>query len=103
MGCRDQPADQEIPKGLQFMAGKLAFPLVVWRSYQLFQTSAEDLQQHRWQHALKTFAGGVAEVASLRQELDQLFPQDTAPPEPVLWNNGCKPPCQKRRAWPNWI
>ncbi|WP_449102437.1 dermonecrotic toxin domain-containing protein [Pseudomonas extremaustralis] len=95
LGCQFSPSGQaqwdavtslliqEIPKGLQFMAGKLAFPLVVWRSYQLFQTSAEDLQQHRWQHALKTFAGGVAELASLRQELDQLFPQDTAPPEPV--------------------
>ncbi len=69
---------REIPKGLQFMAGKLAFPLVVWRSYQLFKASAEDLQQHRWQDALKTFASGVAELASLRQELDQLLPQTPA-------------------------
>ncbi|WP_348748303.1 dermonecrotic toxin domain-containing protein [Pseudomonas rhodesiae] len=63
-----------IPKGLQFMAGKLAYPLVVWRSYHLFKTSAEDLQLHRWQHALRTFVAGVAELASLRKELDNLLP-----------------------------
>ncbi len=67
------------PKGLTFMAGKLAYPLVVWRSYKLFKTSAEDLQQHRWQHALKTFAQGVAELASLRKELEHLVP----PPPPA--------------------
>lgn len=70
---------QAIPKGLKFMAGKLAYPLVVWRSYKLFKTSAEDLQQHRWQHALKTFAQGVAELAALRKELDRLVPAPTAP------------------------
>ncbi|MGA9704170.1 dermonecrotic toxin domain-containing protein [Pseudomonas sp.] len=65
---------QGIPAVLQFIPGKLAYPLVVWRSYQLFKTSAEDLQQHRWQHALRTFAGGVAELATLRNELDRLLP-----------------------------
>ena len=70
-----------IPKGLQFMAGKLAYPMVVWRSYKLFKASAEDLQQHRWQHALKTFAGGVAELASLRKELDKLLPQASSTEE----------------------
>ena len=73
----------EIPKGLQFLAGKLTYPLVVWRSYKLFETSAEDLQQHRWQHALKTFALGVAELASLRTELDKLIPQAPSPEEQV--------------------
>lgn len=94
LGCQFSPSGQaqwdavtslltrEIPKGLQFMAGKLAFPLVVWRSYQLFKTSAQDLQQHRWQPALNTFARGVAELASLRQELDRLLPQTPAQ-EPV--------------------
>ncbi|AZF37008.1 hypothetical protein C4J88_2225 [Pseudomonas sp. R4-39-08] len=70
---------QEIPKSLQFMVGKLAYPLAVWRSYKLFKTSAEDLQQHRWQHAFKTFIGGVAALASLREGLDQLLPQTPAP------------------------
>jgi len=70
-----------IPNALQFMAGKLAYPLVVWRSFNLFKTSAQDLQQHRWQHALKTFIAGVAEMAALRRELDGLVP-DTAAPQP---------------------
>ncbi|MBK5476880.1 hypothetical protein JFU04_12300 [Pseudomonas sp. TH21] len=67
-----------IPKGLQFMAGKLAYPLVVWRSYQQFKISAEDLQQHRWQHALRAFVCGVAQLASLRKEVDRLLPQAPA-------------------------
>ncbi len=70
---------QEIPNGLQFLAGKLAYPLVVWRSYQLFKDSAENLQAHRWRHALKTFALGVAELASLRKALDRPL-QQTPPP-----------------------
>jgi hypothetical protein len=70
---------REIPKGLQFMAGKLAYPLAVWRSYKLFLASAEDLQQHRWQRALKAFAGGVAELAALRKTLDKVLPEDTLP------------------------
>lgn len=69
---------QEIPKGLAFMAGKLAYPLVVWRSYKLFKASAEDLQAHRWRHAMKAFIAGVAQLASLRGALDKLFPD--APP-----------------------
>ncbi|AZF26376.1 dermonecrotic toxin domain-containing protein [Pseudomonas sp. R2-60-08W] len=70
-----------IPNALQFIAGKLAYPLVVWRSFELFKGSAEDLQQHRWQHALKTFIAGVAEMATLRKKLDGLLP-DTATPPP---------------------
>ncbi|MGY2412899.1 dermonecrotic toxin domain-containing protein [Pseudomonas pergaminensis] len=62
-----------IPNAVQFMAGKLAYPLVVWRSYQLFKDSAEHLQQHQWGAALKAFARGVASLASLRKELDKLL------------------------------
>ena len=83
---------QAIPKGLMFMAGKLAYPLVVWRSYQLFKTSAEDLQQHRWQHALKTFARGVAELASLRTELDRLLPPASSPQQDVSLEAWLNPP-----------
>ncbi|MCM2362295.1 DUF6543 domain-containing protein [Pseudomonas sp. SR18] len=63
-----------IHNSLQFLPGKLAYPMVVWRSYKLFLASAENLQQHRWQNALRTFVGGVAELASLRKGLDALFP-----------------------------
>ena len=81
---------KQIPKGLQFMAGKLAYPWVVWRSYKLFKASAEDLQQHRWLHALKTFIDGVAELASLREALDTLIPDDVsskAQPSVEQWLN----------------
>ncbi|OPA91856.1 hypothetical protein BFW88_12615 [Pseudomonas fluorescens] len=74
---------QGIPKGLQFMAGKLAYPLVVWRSYKLFKASAEDLQEHHWHQALKMFALGVAEMATLRGALEDLLPQTAPPEEPV--------------------
>lgn len=71
-----------IPNAFQFMAGKLAYPLVIWRSFNLFKASAENLQQQRWQHALKTFIAGVAEMAALRRALDGLVP-DTATPAPA--------------------
>ncbi|AZF05844.1 dermonecrotic toxin domain-containing protein [Pseudomonas sp. R5-89-07] len=73
---------EDITQGIQFMAGKLTYPLVIWRSFKLFMTSAEDLQQHRWKHGLKTFIAGVAEMAALRRELDGLVP-DTATPQPA--------------------
>ncbi|KAF1030889.1 MAG: hypothetical protein GAK37_01052 [Pseudomonas sp.] len=68
-----------IPKALQFMAGKLTYPLVVWRSYKLFEEAEEDLQQHRWSHGLKMFKRGVAQLASLRKELDTLLAPDDTP------------------------
>lgn len=61
---------EEIPTAVRFMAGKLAYPLVVWRSYQLFKRSAESLQLHKWRAALKDFIAGVAQMAALRGELD---------------------------------
>jgi len=62
-----------IPMTLQFIAGKLAFPLVVWRSYTLFKTSAEALQSQHFAEGLRTFIQGVATLASLREQLDGLM------------------------------
>lgn len=59
-----------IPKAVQFMAGKLAYPLTVWRSYTLFKRSADALQLHQWKDALKDFIKGVAQMAALRGELE---------------------------------
>ncbi|MBP1124288.1 MULTISPECIES: dermonecrotic toxin domain-containing protein [Pseudomonas] len=73
---------EAIPRGLAFMAGKLAYPLVVWRSYTLFKASAEDLQEHRWTSALKTFIAGVAQLAALRDELDAPLPGLPAAKQP---------------------
>ncbi|RMP61334.1 hypothetical protein ALQ18_00710 [Pseudomonas marginalis pv. marginalis] len=67
-----------IPTAVQFMAGKLAYPLVVWRSYTLFKRSAEALQLHQWRAALRDFILGVAEMAFLRSELE-----GTASPPPT--------------------
>lgn len=66
-----------IPNAVQFMAGKLAYPLVVWRSYQLFKRSAEALQLHKWKAALKDFISGVAQMAALGRELEGT---DASPP-----------------------
>ncbi|WP_300627958.1 DUF6543 domain-containing protein [Pseudomonas sp.] len=68
---------EEIPTAVQFMAGKLAYPLVVWRSYKLFKRSAEALQLHRWKSALKDFVLGIAQMAALRDALEGL---DSPPP-----------------------
>lgn len=66
-----------ITRGLQLLAGKLQFPLVVWRSFKLFHTSAEDLQQRRWSSGLKHFVQGVASMASVSKELDTLLASAT--------------------------
>ncbi|MGC6370168.1 dermonecrotic toxin domain-containing protein [Pseudomonas sp. K2I15] len=73
-------------RGLQqaqgLLPGRLMIPLVIWQSYTLFKTSAEDLQQHRWRHALETFIGGVAQMASLR-ELMEDSPSASPAPTPT--------------------
>jgi hypothetical protein len=67
-----------IPMALQFIAGKLKYPLVVWRSFKLFQASAEDLQQQRFGEGLRKFIQGLATLASLRKQLDALLPTEPA-------------------------
>ncbi|AKS04892.1 dermonecrotic toxin domain-containing protein [Pseudomonas trivialis] len=62
-----------IPMAAQFIAGKLQFPLVVWRSFKLFQASAEALQQQHFGDGLLRFIQGLATLASLREELDELL------------------------------
>lgn len=64
---------------LQFLQGKLMYPLVVWRSYKLFKASAEHLQQQRFGEGLKAFISGVAQLASLRRSLEPA----PAPPAPL--------------------
>ncbi|WP_438866770.1 dermonecrotic toxin domain-containing protein [Pseudomonas sp. L1(2025)] len=66
-----------ITAAARFMAGKLAYPLVVWRSYTLFKRSADELQLHHWKAGLKDFINGVAQMAVLYTELEG---SDAAPP-----------------------
>ena len=68
-----------IPMALQFIAGKLKYPLVVWRSFKLFKASAEDLQQQRFGAGLRTFILGLATLASVRKKLEELLPTEPAP------------------------
>lgn len=68
-----------IPMALQFIAGKLKYPLVVWRSFKLFEASAEALQAQRFGEGLRKFIQGLATLASVRKQLDELLASDTAP------------------------
>lgn len=74
-----------IPMALQFIPSKLKFPLVVWRSFKLFQASAEALQQQHLGEGLLRFIKGLATLASLREELDALL-------APVLSSPATDPP-----------
>ncbi|MBW1250353.1 hypothetical protein I7860_27145 [Pseudomonas tolaasii] len=83
-----------IPMALDFLAGKLNVPKVIWRSYSLLKSSAEHLQQHRWSEGLRTFIQGVAQLASLRKEFDTLLgTEDPAAPQPSVhqWLNAPAP------------
>jgi hypothetical protein len=64
-----------------FFAGKLAYPLTVWRSFKEIKQSAEDLQTHKWGAALKEFINGMAQLAMLR---DSQNVQPTPTPAPVV-------------------
>lgn len=69
-----------IQQAIQFLAGKLAYPVVVWQSYQYFKESAEDLQEHQWEPALKAFINGVAQLVTLRKAMEPLSPSTPVPP-----------------------
>lgn len=72
-----------VPMALQFIAGKLKYPLVVWRSFKLFKASAEALQEQRFGEGLHIFIQGLAQIASLREQLDEVLPSDAKPAPPA--------------------
>ncbi|MCR4538231.1 hypothetical protein NUV89_07480 [Pseudomonas sp. 18.1.10] len=72
-----------IPMALQFIAGKLRYPLVVWRSYKLFKASAEQLQEQHFGEGLRRFVQGVATLASLRKQLDESLSPEPMPDTPA--------------------
>ncbi|WP_277757921.1 DUF6543 domain-containing protein [Pseudomonas sp. A34-9] len=47
------------------LQGKLASLFFLWKSYQDFKESAEDLQEHHWANALKSFITGAISLFSL--------------------------------------
>ena len=78
---------KDLQMALQFIAGKLKYPLVVWRSFKLFQASAEAQQQQRFGEGLQKFIQGVAKLASLRQALDGLLEPSPAPATTPMTNS----------------
>ncbi|RON80928.1 hypothetical protein BK670_12115 [Pseudomonas fluorescens] len=49
----------------QLLSGKIASLLFLWKSYNDFKASAEDLQDHHWANALKSFIAGAISLFSL--------------------------------------
>ncbi|AZE99876.1 hypothetical protein C4J95_2414 [Pseudomonas orientalis] len=72
-----------IPTAVHFMAGKLAYPLVVWRAYKLVKRSMEALQLHQWKAAMKDFILAVVQMATLYRELDGSEPPPPGHPDAV--------------------
>lgn len=62
------------------LPGKLSRLLFFWQSFKDFEESAEALQNHHWQRALRGFIAGAAEMISLgRLELEaSLIPEQSA-------------------------
>lgn len=83
-----------VQQALQFLAGKLAHPLVVWQSYQYFKESAEDLQEHKWGPALKAFINGIAQLATIRKAMESssLTQEPPAAEETVVTEPTVEPP-----------
>ncbi|MHC8289151.1 dermonecrotic toxin domain-containing protein [Pseudomonas sp. XS1P51] len=75
-----------VHQALQFIPGKLAYPLVVWRSFKLFKSSAEALQEHHWRKGIGDFINGAAQMVMLRQSLPETpesVPDTTAEVTPL--------------------
>ena len=68
-----------VQRAANFLPGKLQLPLVIWRSYTLFKDSAEALQQHHWQDALRSFIFGVAQMATVEQLVRTPVPKAQPP------------------------
>ncbi|WP_223486853.1 dermonecrotic toxin domain-containing protein [Pseudomonas sp. A-RE-19] len=62
---------EDVHQAYTFFMGKLAYPITVWRSYKDIKQSAEDLQVQRWKPAIKSFIGGIAQLAMLRQTTEE--------------------------------
>lgn len=99
LGCQaqiDAQSDWEAAKSLfsrgvrlvpHVLSGKLASLFYLWKSYNDFEDSAENLQQHRWSNALKSFITGAISLFSLGQlswedeakETTEAFTAETQP------------------------
>ncbi|MET1068777.1 MAG: DUF6543 domain-containing protein [Pseudomonas prosekii] len=69
---------EDLLEATNFIWGKLAYPVTVWRSYRDIKASAEDLQTHHWQPAVKSFVHGIAQLVTLRGSMEPREPSAIA-------------------------
>ncbi|GID03505.1 dermonecrotic toxin domain-containing protein [Pseudomonas sp. 008] len=74
---------EDFHQAFTFFMGKLAYPITVWRSYRDIKQSAEDLQTHKWGAAIKAFISGIAQLATLRQSMENQTPSSLSVTEPT--------------------
>ncbi|CAI8788286.1 Coiled-coil protein [Pseudomonas sp. IT-347P] len=75
------------------LPGKLACLFFLWKSYNDFKASAEDLQEHRWANAVKNFiAGGISLFSLGRLSWETEVEEETAEFAPEAQTPGSKAP-----------
>lgn len=68
------------------LPGKLAYGRFLWQAYKDFKASAEDLQDHHWERAMRSFIAGGAQMVTLGRlslEAESLSAPAADTPEPV--------------------
>ncbi|HWH89552.1 MAG TPA: DUF6543 domain-containing protein [Pseudomonas sp.] len=71
-----------IALGSRLLPGKLSYLTFLWQAYKHFKDSAQDLQDHHWTQALKSFISGGVQMLSLgrlaaNEELSDETPTST--------------------------
>lgn len=72
---------EDLDQASSFFMGKLKYPLTVWHSYRDIKESAEDLQSHKWRAAIQAFISGIAQLANLRESMQNQTAQAPVPGE----------------------
>ncbi|RON01726.1 hypothetical protein BK659_24760 [Pseudomonas brassicacearum] len=93
-----------VNSALQFIPGKLAYPLVVWNSFKLFKSSAEALQEHHWRRGIGDFVKGAAQMVMLRQSMPETpegVSDTSAAVTPLPSPSPSPPTVDAESSWPN--
>lgn len=83
-----EAAKHVFSEGVQRVAGllpgKLAYVPFLWQAYKDFKASAENLQNHHWKRALRSFIDGAVEMVSLgRLALEDNSPKPASTESPA--------------------
>ncbi|TMU83275.1 hypothetical protein FGA82_01260 [Pseudomonas fluorescens] len=66
------------------LPGKLSYLTFLWQAYKAFKDSAENLQEHHWSQALKSFIAGAVQMLSLgRLSMMESHSANAATPVPA--------------------